>query len=143
MLVSFLSSLLYRPTRSASMTHATDSESRSGSANRRDHYRIQFPVEERPRILLDSQGALRLVCDVIECSESGLRFLTPTRGLRGAGTAVSGTVVFAGGAEVHVAGTVIRVQGEEVALRLGRAGIPLAVVLEEQRRLRARYAHGD
>src|SRR5688572_18280517 len=134
MIVSFLSSLLYRPIRSASMTHATGGEPRSDSPNRRDHYRIQFPQEERPRILLDSQGAVRLVCDVIECSESGLRFLSPTRSLRGAGTAVSGTVVFAGGAEVRVSGTVIRVQGEEVALRLGREGIPLGVVLEEQRR---------
>jgi hypothetical protein len=142
-LVSFLSSLLYRPTRSDSMRHAPDGEPSSEAVNRRDYYRIHFPVEERPRMLLDSQGAVRLVCEVLECSERGLRFLSPTRWLRGSGAAVSGTIVFGGGTEVHVSGSVIRVQGDEVAVLLGREGIPLAVVLEEQRRLRGRYAHSD
>ena len=144
MLVSLLSSLLYRPApRPASMLNTTATESRSDVPNRRDYYRIHFPAEARPRILLDSGGPVRLVCEVVECSERGLRFVSATRWLRGAGAPVSGTVCFDGGEEVHVSGSVLRVQGDEVAVLLGREGIPLSVVLAEQRRLRARFARTE
>lgn len=140
MLVSFLSSLVYKPTRGQTMHSPPTDASYDESSNRRGYYRIRFPAEARPRILLDSGGAVRLVCEVTECSERGIRFLSNTRVLRGNGAAVSGTISFDGGEEVHVSGTVVRVQGDEVVVLLGREGIPLSVVLAEQRRLRARFA---
>ena len=111
--------------------------------NRRDFYRIQFPVEARPRLLLDAPGTIQLVCEVIECSERGLRFQVPTQWLLPIGATVSGTVSFARGAEVRVAGSVVRTQNDEVALLLNRQGIPLGVVLDEQRFLRAQFGRPE
>lgn len=111
--------------------------------NRRGSYRIQFPADARPRLLLDSPGSVHPVCEVIECSERGLRFHVPTRWLLPVGTAVSGRVLFPRGAEARVAGTVVRMQQDEVALMLGREGIPLATIIDEQRYLRAREAGAE
>lgn len=144
MLVNVLSSLFYRPTRRPAPALVTD---RHGSSmdveNRRGYYRIQFPTEARPRLLLDSPGPVHPVGEVIECSERGLRFAVPTRWLLPVGTSVSGRVLFPRGAEAHVAGTVIRMQQDEVALKLGRQGIPLGTILDEQRYLRTRYAGAE
>lgn len=114
--------------------------SRSGPENRRDFYRINFPAEERPHVLLDASGSIRVVGEVLECSERGLRFTSPTRWLHGTSVPISGEIVFSRGARARVAGSVIRVQGDEVAIFLGRTAIPLAIILDEQRHLRARYA---
>jgi hypothetical protein len=111
--------------------------------NRRDFYRIYYPPEARPRLLLDASGGVHAVCEVLECSERGLRFTTPTRWLLPVGTVVSGLLVFAGGAETRVAGSVTRVAPEEVALLLNRQGIPLGMVLDEQRWLRANFGPQD
>lgn len=111
--------------------------SRSQPENRRDFYRIEFPVEERPRLLLDVSGSIRVVGEVLECSERGLRFTSPTRWLHGTGVPISGEIIFSRGARARIAGSVIRVQGDEVAIFLGRSTIPLAIVLDEQRHLRA------
>ena len=141
MRVAFLSSLLYRPHRRPRLVLVTDrSPSVMDIQNRRGYYRIHFPAEARPRLLLDASGGVQSVCTVIELSERGLRFDTSTEWLLPVGTQVSGTVAFARGAEVRVGGSVVRVQENEVALLLNRQSIPLAAVLDEQRWLRANSA---
>lgn len=125
------------------MIAVTDRSVRSAPENRRDFYRIHFPIEERPRLLLDAPGSVRLVGEVLECSERGLRFRSPTRWLHGIGVAVSGEISFSRGEHARVAGTVVRVHGDEVALFLGKAAIPLAVILDVQRYLRANYAGAE
>ncbi|HEU4628484.1 MAG TPA: PilZ domain-containing protein [Gemmatimonadaceae bacterium] len=143
MLVSVLSSLFYQPSRRPAPALADRPGSSMDVENRRGYYRIHFPAEARPRLLLDSPGSVHPVGEVIECSERGLRFAVPTRWLLPVGTSVSGRVLFLRGAEAHVAGTVIRMQQDEVALMLGREGIPLSVILDEQRYLRSRYASAE
>ena len=108
--------------------------------NRRGFYRIYFPAEARPRLLLDAPGGVQSVSTVIELSERGLRFDTPTEWMLPVGTVVSGTVSFARGAEARIGGSVVRVRSNEVALILNRQAIPLAAVLDEQRWLRANFA---
>jgi hypothetical protein len=108
--------------------------------NRRGFYRIYFPPEARPRLLLDGPGATRAVCEVLECSERGLRFVAPTPWTLPAGTVVSGLLGFARGADTRVAGTVTRISPDEIALVLNRQGIPLGMILDEQRWLRANFA---
>lgn len=125
------------------MIALTDRSVRSDPENRRDFYRIHFPVEERPRLLLDAPGSVRLVGEVLECSERGLRFRSPTRWLHGAGVPVSGQISFPRGIQARVSGSVVRVQGDEVALFLGKIAIPLAVILDVQRYLRANYAGAE
>jgi hypothetical protein len=117
--------------------------------NRRGFYRIYFPAEARPRLLLDAPGggqpgAVHTVCEVLECSERGLRFATPARWAQPAvGAVVSGLLAFARGVDVRVAGTVTRVGAEDVALLLNRQGIPLGTILDEQRWLRASFGPAE
>lgn len=141
MRIAELSSLLYRPTRRPRLTLVRDRIPTSmDTANRRGFYRVQYPLPARPRLLLDSPGAVHAVCEVIECSERGLRFQTPTQWMLPVGSTVSGTMSFARGPSVRVAGSVVRMQQDEVAILLNRQAIPLATVLDEQRWLRANYA---
>ena len=125
------------------MISLADRDTRPEPENRRGFYRIQFPAEERPRLLLDAPGAVRLVCEVLECSERGLRFVSQSPWMHGTGVQVAGDVVFSRGRRVRIAGSVVRIQGDEVALLLGRSEIPLGVILDEQRYLRARYAGAE
>lgn len=144
MLVGTLSSIFYRPTRRTGPRLVTDRDSqRSDADNRRGFYRISFPEAVRPRLLLDSPGTVHPVCEVTECSERGVRFRVPARWLLPVGSNVSGTIRFGRGTDVHVSGTVTRMQRDEVALHLGREGIPLAAILDEQRYLRTRFAGED
>ena len=139
--VTRLSSLLYRPLRRPRLRLVTDEPSSLMDIhNRRGYYRIHFPAEARPRLLLDAPGGVRSVCEVIEVSERGLRFETPTEWLLPVGAIVAGTVTFARGAEARIGGSVVRVQEEHVALLLNRQALPLGVMLDEQRWLRANFA---
>jgi hypothetical protein len=57
------------------------------------------------------------------------------------GDEVDGTVRLRPGGELRVLGTVVRVAGRDIALKL-LAGVPLRVVLDEQRYLRDRQRGG-
>jgi hypothetical protein len=99
----------------------------------RAHYRIIYPLGDRPRLELGGRQH-----DVVDCSEGGLRFQMTSGAPPELGESVRAVVRFHEGREVEVEGPVVRVQGGHVALRLAR-GIPLAVILAEQRYLRAHY----
>ena len=117
--------------------------------NRRGFYRIYFPAEARPRLLLDAPGGsqaggVHSVAEVLECSERGLRFATPDRWPQPpVGAMVSGLLAFARGVDTRIAGTVTRVGPEGVALLLNRQEIPLGTILDEQRWLRARFGAAE
>lgn len=144
MLVSALSSLLYRSLRRPRLRLVTASVSRLMIEidNRRNHYRVVFPAEIRPRLLLDGPGSAHTVLEVLECSERGLRFTLPTPWQHAPGTQISGRLMFARGAEAHVSGTVQRIEPAAIALLLNRRGIPLGTILDEQRYIRAHYSDG-
>lgn len=99
----------------------------------REHYRIEYPPAARPRFLVD--GSHR---EVIDVCEQGLRYRAADDERRAIGDEVEGIVRFLRGEEVRVLGTVVRLDDREVALRLS-VGVPLRVVLEEQRFLRERH----
>ncbi len=99
----------------------------------REHYRIEYPTAARPRFLVDgSQG------EVIDLCEQGLRYRAADHERREPGDEVEGIVRLRRGEEVRVVGAVVRVVEGDVALRL-RVGVPLRVVLDEQRYLRERH----
>ena len=104
--------------------------------NRRGFYRIPYPANARPRLLVDAPGPAHLVYEVIECSERGLRIQVLDNWAPLPGSPLSGTLHFARGGETHVAGTVSRIQGDEVAVTLSRRAIPLSDILAEQLYLR-------
>jgi hypothetical protein len=101
----------------------------------RSYYRIPYPCFEGPRLVIGYH-----VCQVVDCSERGLRYLAPPHAVPGVGHSLAGRLRFPRGAEVEIEGVVIRVRDREVAVRLAEPGVPFRVILQEQiylRRLRA------
>lgn len=102
-----------------------------GEANRRGHYRVVYPVAERPRLVVGSH-----ICEVLDCSERGLRF-RPC-GVLGprVGDELEGRVRLLRGEEVRIQGTVLRHEPDDVTLLLRGSGIPFGAILHEQIYLR-------
>ncbi len=99
----------------------------------REHYRIKYPAAARPRFI---GGGLER--DVIDLCEQGLRYRAAEGEARAVGDVVEGIIRVRRGDEVPVLGTVVRVIEREISLQL-TAGVPLRLVLDEQRYLRERY----
>jgi hypothetical protein len=80
----------------------------------------------------------RLVYDVIDCSEEGLRYEVRDRRVPKVGASVGGLVQFRHGESVEIVGEVLRARAGLVALSLAKPGIPFAFILAEQRYLRGK-----
>lgn len=110
--------------------------------HQRSFYRISYPGPARPVLSVEGRSF-----DVVDCSESGLRYELKARDpLPPAGTTVQGTVRFKRGREVDVVGRVARHYGDTVALSLQGDGIPFRLILDEQQYLRRhflRHLSGD
>jgi hypothetical protein len=102
-------------------------------ASRRAHFRIVYPLVERPAFEVG-----RFVYEVIDCSELGLRFEVRDRRVITVGTQMEGTVVFRRGESINVTGQVLRSQGGMVVLVLDAPGITFSGILGEQRYLRSK-----
>jgi PilZ domain len=98
--------------------------------NRRKHYRIFYPMTERPGFAFEST-----ISEVIELSERGLRFRAdeakPPLHSR-----VAGRVALRQGVELEVSGIVVRKTENSVALHLDLQPIPFMAVIREQLYLR-------
>jgi hypothetical protein len=99
----------------------------------REHYRIMYPAAARPGF---TSGLLER--EVIDLCEMGLRYRAAAGETRAPGEPIEGTVRVRRGDQVRVHGVVVRVEGPDVAVRL-TVGIPLRVVLDEQRYIRERH----
>jgi PilZ domain-containing protein len=99
----------------------------------REHYRIMYPTAARPRF-----STSMLEREVIDLCEMGMRYRAADGESRRIGDEVEGVVRVRRGAELGVLGTVVRIEGDEIAMRL-RLGIPLRVVLDEQRYIREHH----
>jgi len=100
----------------------------------RAHYRIQYPVNERPRLIVAGREY-----EVLNCSEKGVCFLAPGTHRFVLDGAVQGVIRFSRGHEAEVDGRVVRIEGALVALHLAVQPIPFRIVLDEQRFLRQKY----
>lgn|GEM_PF-1320474 len=100
-------------------------------ANRRDYYRIDYPDSHRPR-LWASFGCL----EVLDCSETGLRYRLSGEPAPEVGAEVEGRLRLGSGRDLRVHGRVTRVREGSVALDLSEPGIPFRVILQEQIHLR-------
>ncbi|GAB6062147.1 PilZ domain-containing protein [Deferrisoma palaeochoriense] len=105
------------------------------AGNRRETYRIHYPEGDRPRfgILGNGGNGEPRWFEVLDASEEGIRFRAADGFVPG--DEVEGRVEFPTGRWARVQGTVIRVEGDQVGLRLTRT-IPGAIIVEETRRLR-------
>ena len=107
-------------------------------SSERQHFRVVYPLMGRPRILIGTDEHM-----VVDCSEGGLRYEAKSKALPEVGKHVLGRVRFRRGVEVDISGRVVRVQEGTVALRLDLPGIPMAMILDEQRFLRTNFPmHG-
>ena len=100
------------------------------SQNRREHYRISYPDNERPRFVFGTS-----ISEVMQCSERGIRFRTvgapPAEGSR-----VAGRLGMRHGREVRISGVVVWSDEQTVALKLDRTPIPFLAMMREQLYLR-------
>jgi len=101
--------------------------------SRRNHYRVTYPFVERPAL-----EAGRWSFEVVECSESGLRYDPGERRVPSVGSQIAGKITFRCGETIDVIGEVVRLQEGLVALVLQAPGIPFAIVMREQRYLRGK-----
>ena len=101
--------------------------------SRRNHYRVTYPFAERPLLAFG-----RTSFEVLECSESGLRYDPGERLSPSIGTPVAGRLLFRSGEVLDVIGEVVRLQDGLVALALQPPGIPFGIVIREQRYLRGK-----
>jgi hypothetical protein len=105
--------------------------------NARSEYRIVYPFAARAQLRV---GGARI--PVIDCSERGLRLelaASPDT-LADASGLVRGRLSLAQGVDVEVTGHVLRTDDASFAIRLiEESRIPLPLIYEEQRHLRARF----
>lgn len=95
------------------------------SEQRREYFRVEFPVGYRPRLIIMNQSY-----DVLDVSESGIRFLAGEDAGFIVGTHINGIVRFSDGEELECRGTVIRTEPGAVAVR-HEVSIPLARIRAE------------
>ena len=96
----------------------------------REHFRIVYPTSARPLFI---SGIVER--DVVDVSEQGMRFRLTGGETSEPGDPVNGIVRFRRGEEAKVVGTVLRVVGQDVAVHL-TTGVPLRIIIDEQRYLR-------
>ena len=103
--------------------------------NQRGYYRIEYPRKEYPAMVMGDR-----TLEVIDCSESGLRYVLPkTESHPEIGSEIRGVVRFSGGEEVEVEGVVARLKGRSVAVCFSGTKIPFSTILTEQQYLRRHY----
>jgi len=101
--------------------------------SRRNHYRVTYPFAERPSLSIGWTSF-----QIVECSESGLRYELAERRSPAMGAQVAGRVEFRSGETIDIVGEVVRLQDGFVALELRTPGIPFGIVIREQRYLRGK-----
>lgn len=100
----------------------------------REFYRLIYPPQAAPEFI--SGGISHRVVDI---SEGGFRYAPAVDLMPLAGAIVSGILRFLDEEPVEIKGSVVRVQGGEVAVSCGVHPIPLGIVLREQRRVRRQF----
>jgi len=99
----------------------------------REHHRIQYPLPARPHLVVEGRSF-----EVIDLSAQGIRFRLDEGLSFALRDEVAGTIRFRRDESVEVTGVVVRVTGREVAVKLD-VGVPLRVIIEEQRILREHH----
>jgi len=101
---------------------------------RRRHYRIRYPVMRRPRVQVWGQQF-----DVIDVSESGVRFQCPSAQGVTPGQAVQAVITFDDAGSSDVEGLIVRIEPKRVAVAF-TVGIPYSRIVREQLHLLNRSA---
>jgi hypothetical protein len=92
-----------------------------------------YPTAARP---IFASGVIER--EVVDVSEQGLRFRAVEGEVWKLGDQIAGVVRFQRRDEVKVRGVVVRMVGQEIAVNLSM-GIPLKIIIDEQRYLREHH----
>jgi hypothetical protein len=98
--------------------------------NRRQHFRIRYPADSRPRFVYGTT-----ISEVVECSEGGIRVL-PAGERPPEGASITGKLSLCHGEQLVIAGTVVWSDGKSLAIHLHVTPIPFLAILREQLYLR-------
>ncbi|MEE8573908.1 MAG: PilZ domain-containing protein [Thermodesulfobacteriota bacterium] len=109
---------------------------RSDNADRRKHFRLAYPVEDRPTVKIDASTFYAIpgpggTFEVVDISERGIRFLA-SGGM--VPDLVKGSVSINDNEPIEFTGSVVRTGGSEVCLHIEES-IPARLIAREQRRL--------
>lgn len=105
------------------------------NSNDRAHYRICYPLSNRP--VFEAHGKKHPVIDV---SEQGLAISVADDGIKHATQAITGRIHFLDGDVITVTGKVLRHDTKSVILLLS-AGVPLPIIMKEQRFLLQKFGN--
>jgi hypothetical protein len=97
-------------------------------------FRIKYPEADRPSL---TTGGERY--EVVDCSETGLKYQLGGAPEPAVSRTIQGTLTFGYGESTELSGFVLRVQEGLVAIRLAKS-LPAVMMLHEQRWLRDRPA---
>jgi len=101
--------------------------------NRRDHYRIRYPISCRPVLRIAGKNF-----EIIDISESGIKFHCENIEDYRANQELQGTVVFNDGKPLILKGNILRVYKKTAIVWLS-VNIPFSRIVREQRFLKTRY----
>ena len=97
---------------------------------RREYYRLQFPLAKRPQLLVNDDSHT-----VVDCSAHGIRYVALSGTPPTPGEQVKGLLRFRHGAQTPVLGVVMRVEGDEIVLYIPDREIPSTLLRSEERHL--------
>ena len=109
-------------------------EIRSVTAQKREHFRLQFPPFKRPKLYVD----LRMF-EILEVSEAGIKAAAGGGTTPPVGQIFEGIVVFTDGSREQVKGKLLRRDGDIFVMKLTQ-GISLQKMYDEHRKLMQQYA---
>jgi len=95
--------------------------------NRREHYRIIYPVSCRPKLAINN-----IQYEVIDISEKGIRFLHEDMCTLQPGSETRIRITFHNGESLEIKCRVLRFDGTAAVLSL-LEGIPFEIIIGEQR----------
>ncbi len=106
-------------------------------SNQRQFFRLEYPPVERPKLEVKRKKHHYLVLDV---SEEGMRFVYQGEFDLEEGESINGKITFQSGKSCDVEGTILRHYPDKkwCAVKLTK-GVPLAIMMEENRLLLAKY----
>src|SRR4051812_11888025 len=93
----------------------------------RGHFRIQYPVTDRPVFVTTSGQQLA----VVNVSEAGLNVMADNVDTK-VGGAIRGTITFPNGTSVGVVGKILRKTKTRLVIFLDE-GVPLPTIMDQQR----------
>lgn len=103
----------------------------TGRPSERQYFRIQYPVAIRPELVVQGRSL-----EVIDLSERGARFKLDEGISYAVGDAFAGTIRLRPSGSLQVKGTVVRVTARDFAVKLEEPGVPLRVIIDQQRFIR-------